>query len=327
MKYPTFLTDFIGYLETIKGVSNLTVKEYTYDIILFLKFLKLNKLNEDPYDDEIFYNAEIFDVPISDLDSVSISTLYSFMSYLDKHRKTSNRTRNRKTSSLRTFYEYLTVKTGLISNDPTKKLEFSKARPKNPIYLTLDEAKSLLSHVKHGQNEFISSRDFAIITLFLNCGLRLSELTSINLNMIKGDILSVVGKGNKERTIYLNESSIEAINYYKLSRKKYLEDRKVENIESIEALFISERLTRMSNRAIQHRIEKYIKEIGLDPNLYTVHKLRHTAATLLYKYGEVDIRTLQVILGHESVATTQIYTHLDDSQIKKAVDKNPLNYK
>lgn len=187
--------------------------------------------------------------------------------------------------------------------------------------------KSLLSHVKHGQNEFISSRDYAIITLFLNCGLRLSELTSINLSMIKEDILSVVGKGNKERTIYLNESSIEAINYYKLCRKKYLEDRKVENIESIEALFISERLTRMSNRAIQHRIEKYIKEIGLDPNLYTVHKLRHTAATLLYKYGEVDIRTLQVILGHESVATTQIYTHLDDSQIKKAVDKNPLNYK
>jgi integrase/recombinase XerD len=183
-----------------------------------------------------------------------------------------------------------------------------------PRYLNIEESKKLLGAIDGEHRE----RDFAIITLFLNCGLRLSELVGINLNRIKNDILTVVGKGDKERTIYLNAACKRAI-------EAYLKVRPVEGVKDKNALFLSERKQRISNKTVQHIVKKYITAAGLDPERYSTHKLRHTAATLMYKHGKVDIRALQEILGHESIATTEIYTHVDNQQIKTAVESNPLS--
>ncbi len=316
MTLPIILSDYLNYMETIKGASTLTIKEYTYDLSIFLKFMKsrfngLKNINLENFDD-----IEILDVDKTFLERVSIIDLYSYLSYLDKSRDNSSRTRARKVSALKSFYEYLYVKTDQITVNPTEKLELPKQNIRNPVYLTLDESRKLLNQIRLQENEFIMHRDYCMITIFLNCGIRLSELIGISIDSIKNDILTVIGKGNKERTVYLNKSCLISINQYLSVRPK---------IENENALFLSERNKRISTRAVQYRIEKYIREIGLDPRLYSVHKLRHTAATLLYKYGDVDIRTLQQILGHESVATTQIYTHLDDDRLKNAVDKNPLN--
>jgi len=188
-----------------------------------------------------------------------------------------------------------------------------------PKYLNVDESKKLLSSVTP-ENTKYPERDFAIITLFLNCGMRLSELVGINLKNIKGDTLTIIGKGNKERTVYLNKACIAAIN-------DYLKTRPVNGVKDKDALFLSERKQRISKNTVQHIVKKFIKEAGLDPNRYSTHKLRHTAATLMYKYGKVDIKTLQELLGHESISTTEIYTHIDNQQIKDAVESNPLaNY-
>lgn len=311
---PRLLKDYLSYLSTIKGTSKSTIKEYSYDLSIFLKFIKDRfGLN---YDKKLIENLDIEDIDIKVISKIDLLDLYAYLSYLDNDRNNSPRTRSRKVSALRSFFDYLYIKTGQISSNPTVKLEIPKQRIRNPIYLTLEEAQKLLL-VSHSQeNEFIAKRDYCMIVIFLNCGLRLQELVSMNIDAFNDDILSVVGKGNKERTVYLNNSCINAINDYLNIRPK---------IENEKALFLSERNKRISVRAVQYRIEKYIMMIGLDPRIYSVHKLRHTAATLLYKYGEVDIRALQQILGHESVSTTQIYTHLDDESLKSAVSKNPLN--
>lgn len=316
MSIPIILSDYLNYMETIKGASNLTIKEYTYDLSIFLKFMKTRLEGSQNMKFDNFDGIEIFDVNKAFLERVSIIDLYSYLSYLDKSRDNSPRTRARKVSALKSFYEYLYVKTDQISVNPTEKLELPKQNIRNPVYLTLDESRKLLNQIRLQENDFIMHRDYCMIIIFLNCGIRLSELIGINIDSIKSDILTVIGKGNKERTVYLNKTCLIAINQYLAVRPK---------VENENALFLSERKKRISTRAVQYRIEKYITEIGLDPRLYSVHKLRHTAATLLYKYGDVDIRTLQQILGHESVATTQIYTHLDDDRLKNAVDKNPLN--
>lgn len=313
--YPQILKDFLAYLETIKGHSALTVKEYGYDISIFLKYIRFRSENKKINDSFSEFDNSDFNSKL--LESVSLPDLYSYMSFLDNELNEAPRTRNRKISALRTFYDFIYNKISLISQNPTSKLESPKHRNSNPVYLTLDECNLLLSEIRKEENPTIMHRDYAMIMLFLNCGLRLSELVSINLDMIKTDILTVIGKGNKERTIYLNDACLYALNAYIAVRPK-VEDK---------ALFLSTRKNRISRRQVQYRIEKYLTAIGLDPRIYSVHKLRHTAATLLYKYGDVDIRALQAILGHESVATTQIYTHLDDDQLKNAIDKNPLNRK
>ena len=182
--------------------------------------------------------------------------------------------------------------------------------------MTLEECEKLLKIILENKNDFFRKRDYAIVMLFLNCGLRLSELSSIDISKIKADTLTVIGKGNKERTIYLNEACI-------YSLKDYLSIRPKDSVNT-EALFLSMRKKRMSNRAIQHMIDRYLEKAGFDTSIYSTHKLRHTAATLLYKYGNVDIRALQEILGHENVSTTQIYTHIDDQRLREAVNSNPL---
>src|SRR5690554_3206134 len=314
MKIPLMLEDYLDYMETIKGTSSNTVKEYFFDLRTFLRFLKIRFKLVDPNVE--FDEIEIDDIDLDLIKKVSIQDLHAYISYTDKKRANSSSTRARKVASVRSFFKYLHSRVNLLDENPALYLEFPKTDARHPVYLTLDQSEKLLNTVLSNPNELFRSRDYAIIMLFLNCGLRLSELSSIDLDKINGeDTLTVIGKGNKERTIFLNEACVQAINDY-LSLRPVVPGEK--------ALFLSKRKLRMSNRAIQHMIDKYLEKSGLDPQVYSTHKLRHTAATLMYKYGNVDIRALQEILGHESVSTTQIYTHLDDDRLRDAVKSNPL---
>jgi site-specific recombinase XerD len=305
------LDDFIVYLDTIKGKSPNTVSEYTYDLKLFLQFQKKRFFN---LKDDIT-NIDISDLDIDTVKKIKLHDIFAFLNYLDKERHNSPRTRARKVASIRSFFKYHVDVVESFENNPCKNLENPKFRKEHPIYLELNEAKKLLDTVHQSE----SYRDIAIFTIFLNCGVRLGEIVSIDINKIQSDHLIVLGKGNKERVIYINSICKEAI-------ENYLNNVRLQKSVDSPALFLSKRNNRISRRAIQHLVQKYIKLAGLPPE-YTTHKLRHTAATLMYKYGSVDIRTLQEILGHVSVATTEIYTHLDNEQIRSAMNKNPLNNK
>ncbi|NBI07928.1 tyrosine recombinase XerC [Senegalia massiliensis] len=309
---PIILEDFLNYLDTIKGKSQNTIKEYYYDLRTFLRFIKkrYRLVNKDvPFND-----IEIEDLDIDIIKKINLQDLFAFLSFINKNRDNSTNTRARKVASIRSFFKYLHNIVELIDTNPTLNLETPKLTKRHPSYLTLDESLTLINSI---QGEF-KVRDYAIIMIFLNCGLRLSELVSIDIDRIKDDTLTVIGKGDKERTIYLNESTLEAI-------KKYLEIRPTKNIKDKKALFLSKRKNRLSVRAVQHLVKKHLNNAGLDPDKLSTHKLRHTAATLMYKHGNVDIRALQQILGHSSVSTTQIYTHLDDEKLRQAVKSNPLS--
>lgn len=311
---PMILEDFLNYLETIKGKSENTVKEYFFDLRTLFRFLKLRYKLVDkrvPFDE-----IDISDVDENMIKRINLQDLYAFISYVDKERNNNNYAKARKVASIRSFFKFLNTRLKIIDQNPALDLESPKTRTRHPVYLSLNEAENLLDSIKGTFKE----RDYAIITLFLNCGLRLSELVSIDIDKIKGDILTVVGKGDKERTIYLNEACIQAID-------EYLKVRPSEEVKTPNALFLSNRKSRISNKTVQYLVKKYIKDSGLDSELYSTHKLRHTAATLMYKYGNVDIRALQQILGHENVSTTQIYTHIDDDRLRKAVKSNPLSKK
>ncbi|NYB73578.1 tyrosine recombinase XerC [Sedimentibacter hydroxybenzoicus DSM 7310] len=309
---PAPLSDFLEYSLSIKGRSEKTVSEYYLDLRTFYRFLVIRfKLSPDIKD---FENIDINLVSLDTLKRIKIMDLHSFIAYIDRERNNSNRTKARKIACLRSFFKYLYSIVKLIPENPALDLETPKKNSRLPVALTLNESKNLLISIS-GSNE---KRDYAIITLFLNCGLRLSELIGINIDKIKGDTLTVVGKGNKERTIYLNDACVKAI-------EEYLEVRPDAKPGHENALFISNRKTRFTQKGVQHMVDKYLKEAGLSGMKYSPHKLRHTAATLMYQYGHVDIRALQEILGHESVSTTQIYTHIDKEQLRDAVKQNPLN--
>lgn len=311
---PLILEDYLNYMETIKGISPNTTKEYFFDLRTFFRFIKLRHRlvnKETP-----FTEIDISDIGIDLINKINIQDLHAFISYADKDRNNGNFAKSRKVASLKSFFDYLYSKVNVISKNPAAGLEFPKTDARHPVYLTLDECERLLNTILDNKNEIFRKRDYAIVVLFLNCGLRLSELSSIDLNKIKDTTLTVVGKGNKERTIYLNQACRDAINdYIKVRPKDTLDDK---------ALFLSMRKKRMSNRAIQHMIDRYLEKAGFDTSVYSTHKLRHTAATLMYKHGNVDIRALQEILGHENVSTTQIYTHIDDERLREAVNSNPL---
>ncbi|WP_313345682.1 tyrosine recombinase XerC [Sedimentibacter sp.] len=309
---PAPLSDFLEYSLSIKGRSEKTVSEYYLDLRTFYRFLVIRfKLSPKVKD---FENTDINLVSLDTLKKIKIMDLHSFIAYIDRERNNSNRTKARKIACLRSFFKYLYSIVKLIPENPALDLETPKKSSRLPVALTLSESKNLLTSIS-GSNE---KRDYAIITLFLNCGLRLSELIGINIDKIKGDTLTVVGKGNKERTIYLNDVCVKAI-------EEYLEVRPDAKPGHENALFISNRKTRFTQKGVQHMVDKYLKESGLSVRNYSPHKLRHTAATLMYQYGHVDIRALQEILGHESVSTTQIYTHIDKEQLRDAVKQNPLN--
>ncbi len=309
---PSPLSDFLEYSIAIKGRADKTVSEYFLDLRTFYRFLVIRfKLSPDI---ENFEEIDIFPVTLDVIKKVKIMDLHSFIAYTDRQRKNTNRTKARKMAAIRSYFKYLYSIVKLLPENPALDLETPKSNSRLPVALTLDESKDLLSSIS-GTNE---KRDYAIIMLFLNCGLRLSELISINIDKIKGDTLTVIGKGNKERTIYLNNVCLKAV-------EDYLEVRQDPKPGHEKALFISNRKTRFSQKGIQHMLDKYLTEAGLSGKGYSPHKLRHTAATLMYQYGHVDIRALQEILGHESISTTQIYTHINKDLLREAVKQNPLN--
>lgn len=311
---PAPMSDFLEYMLSIRGRSEKTVSEYFLDLRTFYRFLVLRYKLSSQID--VFDEIDINLVTLDALKKVKIMDLHAFIAFMDRERKNSNRTKARKIACLRSFFKYLYSIVRLIPTNPAIDLESPKKNSRLPVALTLDESKDMLTSI-NGTNE---KRDYAIITLFLNCGLRLSELIGINIDKIKSDTLTVVGKGNKERTIYLNDVCIKAI-------EDYLSVRPDAKPGHENALFISNRKTRFTQRGVQHMVDKYLNEAGLSGKHYSPHKLRHTAATLMYQYGHVDIRALQELLGHESVSTTQIYTHIDKEQLRDAVKLNPLNGK
>ena len=315
---PSFLNSFLDYTATILNKSPATVKEYSYDISRFLKFIMYHlKLTDEKNID----NIDINNMNVSILNNLKLDDIHAYLFYLTNTFQSKPATRARKASSIRVFFKYLSQKANLIENNPALNLETPKLGKRMPKYLSLDDSKKLLAVVNNDEKDRNKERDYAIITLFLNCGMRLSELVGINLKDIdfNENKLNVTGKGNKERTIYLNKACVNAINNYLAVRPK----NGIKQGDS-DALFLSERLERISNRTVQHIVKQELLKAGLDTNKYSVHKLRHTAATLMYRYGNVDIRALQELLGHESISTTQIYTHVDNQQIRNAVEDNPL---
>lgn len=304
------LSDFLDYLSVVKGKSPNTLKEYKLDLINFFKFvIKRKRLKISHHE-----------MDLEALKNISLSDMYTYMNFVKNERLNGPSARSRKTASLRTFYNYLTNKIKVIDKNITLELESPKIPKRNPIYLNFHESKSLLSSI-NPENKFYL-RDYCMIIIFLNCALRLSELCSININDIdwENNSLNIVGKGDKERIIYLNNAVLHAIKNYLNDRNSY----KIHN-DHKEALFISSKGTRISNRAVQLIVKKYSKNANIDKSI-TPHKLRHTSATLMFKHGKIDIRTLQKVLGHENISTTQIYTHVDDEGIKKAFESNPLNF-
>lgn len=321
---PEFLNEFLDYTVSIQNKSRNTVKEYNYDLIHFFKFLLYQyrlvdiKNEKDIKDMDIQYVTNMdFDV----IKRVKLQDIHAFLSYLERVYDSKPTTRARKVASIRVYFHYLTAKANRLEVNPAQNLESPKLGKRLPKYLSQDESISLLTTIKNNQTDRNEERDYAITTLFLNCGMRLSELVGISLKDIDfGEAkLNVIGKGNKERTIYLNNACIKAINDYLPVRPKQV----IKDEDGKEPLFVSERRQRISNRNVQKIIKEELLRAGLDTKKYSVHKLRHTAATLMYQNG-VDIRALQELLGHESIATTQIYTHVNNDQIRSAVDSNPL---
>jgi len=312
---PSCLNNFLNYLDTIKGKSVNTIAGYKIDLIMFFRFLKMYKGYTDKKIE--FNDIKINDIDNNFLNSITLPDIYAFISFVENYRANKAYARARKIATIRSFFKYLHTKEKILKENPAQDLETPKIDKRNPIYLTLKESKSLLSSIE-GDNQ---ERDYCIITLFLNCGLRLSELVSIDISKIKGDILTVVGKGNKERTIYLNPASLNSINDYLIKRNEFKDKIK----EDKDALFISRNMKRINKRTVELIVKKWIHQAGIENEKVSPHKLRHTAATLMYKYGNVDIRSLQQILGHENVSTTQIYTHVDSEKLREAVNLNPLS--
>ena len=319
---PQILRDFLIYHETIRGHSKATVDEYYLDLRTFFRFLKLSRglVSRTTELDEI----SIADVDVPFVASVTLAEVYDFLAYLARDRvKQANSpepeyglsasSRARKISAIRSFFKYLTMKAKLLDENPVQDLDSPKIPKTLPRYLTLEESQRLLSAVE-GKNR---ERDYCILCIFLNCGLRISEIVGLNVSDYRGESLRVVGKGNKERTVYLNDACRDAID-------RYLEVRKLLAPPRVTAMFLSNRRARISCDSIQVMVKKNLTKAGLDASLYSAHKLRHTAATLMLQNG-VDVRTLQEVLGHENLNTTQIYTHIDNAELRTAADANPLS--
>lgn len=310
---PQILKDYLFYLETIKLKSKKTVDEYFIDLRTFFRYIK--KSRKLVSDDTEFEKIKIDDVDLELIKSITLNDAYAYMDYLYRDRHNQSASRARKCSSLKGFFDFIFSKKHLIDANPMAQLEMPKKKKSLPKYLTLEQSIDLLNAVDGKYKE----RDYAILTLFLNCGLRVSEMASLNYTDIRSDnTMRIIGKGNKERVVYLNSACIDAINdYMKVRPVDYVKDKK--------ALFISRNHNRLSVKMIQAMVYKYLAKIGLEAQGYSCHKLRHTAATLMYQHGGVDVRVLKEVLGHENLGTTEIYTHLSSEQMKNAADSNPLS--
>ena len=310
---PDFLRDFLTYNETIKGKSSRTVEGYFTDLQNFFRYLLMVRGLTDKNTE--FLDIDISPITIELLKTVTITDLYAYLVFCKNERGNGAAARARKTSTLRIFFKYLSTQTHQIDQNPALLLDSPKIKQSLPKHLTLEDSFELLNSVD-GAN---GRRDYCILTIFLNCGLRLSELCALNLNSISSDgTLTVIGKGNKERMVYLNNACLQAI-------QSYLEVRPNDGIPITEknALFLSRNHQRIRPRTVQHIVSSYLEKAGLEG--YSTHKLRHTAATLMYQHGNVDIRVLKDILGHANLGTTQIYTHISNKQIKQAIESNPLS--
>lgn len=316
---PERAKEFLNYQTVIKNRSAATVEQYCLDLRLFFKFMycKKNSLDENEIDNK----DSLIDISVFDdrfFDDITLGDAYEFLSYCTRDRKNREKARARKVSSLRAFFKFLKMN-GVINDNPMINLDSPKLKKSLPKYLTVEQSKRLLSVIDGPNRE----RDYCIVTLLLNCGMRLSELVSLDYNKFILDAdgtasIIITGKGNKERTVYLNHACVAAIN-------SYLRVRAKDGVKDRNALFLSNRLTRISPKTVQHLVEVYLDKAGLGNMGFSVHKLRHTAATLMYQTGKVDVLALKEILGHENLNTTQIYTHLLDEQLKKAVQANPLS--
>lgn len=311
---PPIIRDFLTYNETIKGKSSRSVEGYYIDLRNFFRYILMVRglVDKNTEFDEI----DISVVDITLIKTITISDLYAYIVFCKDERNNGAATRARKTSTLRIFFKYLFSLTHQIETNPAEMLDSPKVKQALPKHLTLENSLELLNSVDGPNKE----RDYCILVLFLNCGLRLSELCSLNLQNISSEgTLTVLGKGNKERVIYLNDACMSAI-------KDYMKVRPIEGLPATDrnALFVSRNHRRISNKTVQHIVKTHLAKSGLGDRGFSTHKLRHTAATLMYQYGEVDIRVLKDILGHSNLGTTQIYTHVSNTQIKKAIESNPL---
>jgi site-specific recombinase XerD len=318
---PKILKDFLAYHENIKGHSEKTVDEYFLDLRMFFRYLKLRRglvPKETPFEE-----ISILDVDLDFVSAVTLEEVYDYLSFLARDRVVNQRSRNkefglsastraRKIATIRGFFKYLTVKARLLPENPIADLDSPKAVKSLPRFLSVEESKKLLNSID-GRNK---ERDYCIICIFLNCGLRISEIVALDLSDFRGDYLRISGKGNKERIVYLNEATINAINSWLLIRKNLVPEHE-------QAIFVSNRRTRISREMVHSMVKKNFLRAGFDPSLYSSHKLRHTAATLMLQNG-VDVRTLQEVLGHEHLNTTQIYTHVDNAELRIAAAANPL---
>ena len=319
---PIILRDFLAYHETIKGQSQKTISEYYLDLRMFLRFIKLMR-NDMPI------HTRLDDIPIKDVDvafvgSITTSEIFDFLSYLANARNPNPDSpapdygitasaRARKLSAIKSFYKYLTVRTKQLQENPVADLEYPKLRKSLPKYLTLEQSAALLQSVS-GQYE---KRVYAILMLFLNCGIRRSELVGLNLSDVYEDRIRVVGKGNKERFVYFGSACRKAIDAYLPERNKCV-------LSDNRALFGSRDSNRISVSAVHRLVKKALLQAGLDSTQFSAHKLRHTAATMMLS-GGVDVKTVQEVLGHENLNTTQIYTHIENTELKIAAEANPLS--
>ncbi len=310
---PYVVQEYAMYLRNIRGLSAKTVNEYCMDLRTFFRFMKRSRgsaASDCPLEE-----ISVKDVDIDFLRTIKSFDIFEFMNFVADERNNMSSTRQRKSSSLKSFFKYLTVHEKLLQENPTETLTPPKKKQSLPHFLSLEQSIELLNAVDGPDLE----RDRCILTLFLNCGMRLAELVSIDLSDVihNNNSLRILGKGNKERMVYLNKACMDSIDSYLAVRPK-------DGVIDRNALFLSNRGTRISPKTVQALVKKYLQKIGLSGPGYSVHKLRHTAATLMYRYGDVDIRVLQDILGHANLGTTEIYTHTSSSQMEAAVNANPL---
>ena len=316
--FPPFLRDYASYVAMIKGNSEKTVCEYLLDIRTFFRYMKTKDCDCTP---EEFERISIRDLTLHDAEVITPQNVIDFLMFVGFERENNTTTRMRKLSALRSLFRYLHGKKRLVSSDPTADIDAPKKNKTLPKYLTIDEARRLLETIRSDKESKTQRRDYAIVTLFLNTGMRLSELVGLNLESLAPDLstVKVMGKGSKERIIYLNDAAKAALESHLKAR---LDPKFVRT--GTNALFLSARETRISNKTIQWMVHKDLSLSGLGNKGISVHKLRHTAATLMYQTGKVDIRVLKDILGHEQLNTTQIYTHVVDRNIEEAMNNNPL---
>lgn len=314
MNVPEIIREFLLYMKVIKGKSDKTIDEYYLDLRTFFRFLKLHKGLVSP--DTLMVNITINDIDINFIKNISLLDAYEYLNYCSTDRDNNARTRARKCCSIRMYFKYLTNKVQKLNINPMEQLETPKIEKSLPKFLTLNESITLLSSVDGKYKE----RDFCIITLFLNCGLRLSELVNLDLSDISDNKIIVTGKGKKQRVVFLNDACLSAIKAYLPCRTNNLS-----KINDLNALFLSRLGNRISNKTVQHIIYQSLDKAGLGNRGLSVHKLRHTAATLMYQHGGIDIRVLKEVLGHENIGTTEIYTHLSSEQLENAAQANPLS--